>query len=188
MGKNDEYGPLAGLIGNWEGDKGMDVAPDPNGSEQNPYYETITFQAVGGVTNAEAQHLLALHYRQIVRRKADDQIFHDETGYWMWDAQAQTVMHSLAIPRGVLVLAGGSYQSSSGSAGEIILDVVAKLGDPSWTIIQSPFMLEKAKTVEFRHKVTLSKGRLVYFETTIIDIYGKIFEHTDQNELVLRPN
>ncbi len=185
---NNEYGPLAGLIGSWEGDKGMDVAPDPKGSEQNPYYETITFQAIGGVTNAESQQLMTLHYRQIVRRKADDQIFHDETGYWMWDPKAQVVMHSLAIPRGVVVLAGGSYQSPPENAGEVILEVVAKLGDPSWTIIQSPFMLDKAKTVEFRHKVTWSPGKLAYFETTMIDIYGNVFEHTDQNELTLQSN
>ncbi len=187
MSMNEEYGPLAGLIGKWEGDKGMDVAPEPDGAEHNPYYETLTFQAIGGVTNAETQQLMVLHYRQIVRRKADDQIFHDETGYWMWDSQANLVMHSLVIPRAVAVLAGGTYGSSPEEAGLMVLEVSAKEGDPSWGILQSPFMVEKARTVEFRHKVTVGQGRLVYAETTILDIYGKRFEHTDQNELTLLP-
>ena len=28
-----DYGPLAALIGTWRGDRGMDVAPDPDGGE-----------------------------------------------------------------------------------------------------------------------------------------------------------
>ena len=38
-----DYGPLSKLIGVWKGDKGMDIAPEPDGTEENPYYETITF-------------------------------------------------------------------------------------------------------------------------------------------------
>ncbi|MBW2290584.1 MAG: hypothetical protein JRG90_22590, partial [Deltaproteobacteria bacterium] len=45
-----DYGPLTGLIGNWKGDKGMDVAPEPDGSEESPYWETIDFDAIGDVT------------------------------------------------------------------------------------------------------------------------------------------
>ena len=29
-----DYGPLAGLIGTWKGDKGMDVSPEPEGTEE----------------------------------------------------------------------------------------------------------------------------------------------------------
>ena len=101
-----DFGPLTGLIGEWQGAHGVEVAPEPDGSETNPYFETITFSAVGGVTNAEAQNLAAIHYHQIVHRKSDSEVFHNETGHWMWDKNAQTVMHSLAILRAVCVLAG----------------------------------------------------------------------------------
>jgi len=47
-------------------------------------------------------------------------------------------------------------------------------------------MLEKARTTEFRHKITVANGKQSYLETTIVDIYGKVFEHTDENELVLQ--
>ena len=78
--KSIEYGPLNDLIGVWKGDKGLDVAPEPDGAEENPYFETITFTAIGDVTNAESQVLVALHYHQIVRRKSNNKVFHNETG------------------------------------------------------------------------------------------------------------
>lgn len=102
-----DYGPLAGLIGTWEGNKGLDVSPEPDGWEESPYYETIAFETVGDVTNAESQRLVVARYQQIVRRKSTDKVFHDQTGYWMWDADAGAVMQSLTIPRAVCVLAGG---------------------------------------------------------------------------------
>ena len=81
-----DYGPLRGLIGSWKGDKGLDVAPEPDGTEENPYWETLDFEAIGDVTNAESQTLTVLRYQQVVRRKSNDEIFHDQCGYWMWDA------------------------------------------------------------------------------------------------------
>ena len=35
-----DYGPLAALVGTWKGAKGVDRAPEPDGEERNPYYET----------------------------------------------------------------------------------------------------------------------------------------------------
>jgi hypothetical protein len=177
------YGPLTGLIGVWKGDKGIDIAPEPDGTENNPYYETITFEAIGDVTNAESQVLTALHYRQIVRRKSDDEVFHDETGYWMWDESAGTIMHSLTIPRAVSVIAGGSHDGKQKDDGSFVLEVSASLDDKDWQIIQSPFMRDNARTTEFRHRITVGKDKLSYSETTIVEIYGKTFEHTDDNEL-----
>ena len=92
-----DYGPLTKLIGVWYGDKGMDIAPEPDGTEENPYYETFTFTEGGSVTNAESQVLSVLHYRRIVTRKSDNGVFHDETGYWLWDARDKVIIHSLSI-------------------------------------------------------------------------------------------
>jgi hypothetical protein len=178
-----DYGPLTGLIGSWKGDKGMDVAPEPDGTEENPYWETLDFEAIGDVTNAESQTLTVLRYQQVVRRKSNDEIFHDQCGYWMWDAATQTVAHSLAIPRAVCVVAGGRYSAPAKASGPVVLEVAAKLGDADWGIAQSPFMRDKAKTVEFRYRATLEGDRLHYAETTVVDIYGKTFDHTDENEL-----
>jgi hypothetical protein len=180
-----DYGPLSALIGVWKGDKGMDVSPEPDGTERNPYYETITFTGIGDVTNAGSQTLSVLFYRQIVQRSANDEVFHDQTGYWMWDPRANVVMHSLVIPRGVGVHAGGQYTGAKHADGASVLEVAAGVDDPDWGIIQSPFMRDNARTTAFRHRVEVGNGKLSYSETTMLDIYGKAFEHTDENELVL---
>lgn len=182
--KSIDYGPLTGLIGFWEGDKGLDIAPDPDGIENNPYYESITFTASGDVTNAESQKLAVIHYHQIVKRKSNDQVFHDETGYWMWDERAGIIMHSLTIPRGVCLLAGGKYNGEKTESGDVILNVSADIKSEDWQIIQSPFMQNNARTTAFQHQIIVGGGRLSYSETTIVEIYDKVFEHTDENELV----
>ena len=35
--ENIDYGPLEALIGTWKGEDGMDVAPEPDDDERNPY-------------------------------------------------------------------------------------------------------------------------------------------------------
>ncbi len=178
-----DYGPLTELIGTWKGDKGQDVAPGPDGVENKAYYETITFTAAGNVSNAKLQVLSVVSYEQVVKRKSDHEIFHDETGYWLWDADRKTIMHSLAIPRAVCVLAGGPHNGEANPDGNTVLEVSAGLDDEDWQIIQSPFMRDNARTTAFNHKITVGNNTLTYTETTWVDIYGKAFEHTDQNEL-----
>ena len=113
-------------------------------------------------------------------------MFHDELGYWMWDPESGTIMHSLVIPRGVCVLAGGIYRGEKNDDGMSIIEVEATVEDSDWNITQSPFMSSRAKTTAFSHKVEISGGKMNYKETIFLDIYGKPFEHTDQNELTLQ--
>ena len=176
-----DYGPLACLIGVWNGDKGMDKAPEPDGIEENPFYESILFEAIGDVKNAESQILAALRYHQVVSRKSTDKVFHNETGYWMWDKSSGIVMQSLTIPRGVCLLAGG--KASVDSSGVTILEVKAAAGDHEWGIIESPFMHDKARTLSFNHQITVSDNEMTYSETTELNIYGKTVDHTDSNIL-----
>jgi len=181
-----DYGPLLGLLGIWEGDKGLDLSPEPEGSEESPYYESIVFQGVGNAENAESQLLAVLRYTQEVTRKSDNKVFHDQTGYWMWDAEQGIIMQSIVIPRAVCVLAGGTYTNASTEAPEIRFSVGAALDDPDWRIIQSPFMRDKARTIRFRHELILAGKTLSYSETTELEIYGRHFDHTDKNELTLK--
>ena len=179
-----DYGPLTKLIGTWQGDKGMDVAPDPDGKEENPYYETIVYKASGEVNNAERQKLAAVHYHEVVRRKSDDEIFHEQTGFWLWDAETETIMHSFTIPRAVAVIAAGKYKEDKANKMVVSFEVSANIDDPDWGIVQSPFMQKNAKTVSFVNKISVTDVNLTYSETTMVDIYGKRFEHTDENVLI----
>ena len=179
-----DYGPLQQLIGTWKGDKGLDIAPESDGTEKNPYYETIVFEEGGDVTNAESQVLAIVPYHQVVRRKSNDRVFHDERGYWLWDAANQTIMHSFTIPRAVCVIAGGQFDMTEYDPKKTTFEVSATLGDPNWGIIQSPFMRDNATTNSFTQCITVGPDKLLYMETTILEIYGNTFEHTDENELV----
>jgi hypothetical protein len=174
------YGPLTDLIGSWEGKKGEDLAPDPDGTEVNSYYENIVFKGVGETENAESQLLSAVFYTQEVRRNSNDEQIHHETGYWLWEQGSETVMHSLTIPRGLCVLASGDFETSTDN---VVLNVSAAISEQDWQIIQSPFMTKNAKMKSYVQQVKVSKETLCYSQTMILDIYGKEFEHTDNNTL-----
>jgi hypothetical protein len=185
-----DYGPLQHLIGTWKGDKGMDVAPvKPDAKvaakknlpkEEIPFYEVITIEAAGDVTNAEEQTLIALRYHQTVFRKSNKEQFHDEIGYWLWNPANKTVMQSLLIPRAVGLLAGGKVTEAKGA---LTFKVSAGIDNKDWGIIQSPFMQKKARTEHFVHTVTVTGKTMTYSETTTLNIYGKRFLHTDGNTL-----
>jgi len=178
-----DYGPLALLIGEWTGGKGMDVAPKPDGTDEIPYFETIVFEEVGDLQNAKKQRVSMIRYLQIVKRKSNGEVFHDQTGYWMWDAEAKTVMHSLTIPRGFALLAGGKLVGDYDPEQRAEMKVSSRDGDPDWGIAQSPFLRDNAKTVSFEMSVVVTEETLSYSETTNLKIYGRDFEHTDKNEL-----
>lgn len=176
-----DYGPLAALIGTWKGDEGMDVAPEPDNDEHNPYYETIEFSAAGDVTNAEEEVLSVVRYHQEVRRKSTGLVFHDQVGYWLWNPVSGEVIQTLTIPRGVTLLAGGK---ASVEDDKTVFEVSATAGNPDWDIIETTFMHKKARTKAFTHRLEVSGDRMSYSETTLLDIYGKRdYQHTDDNTL-----
>ena len=178
-----EYGPLAGLIGTWEGDKGMDVSPEPEGDERSAYYETIVFEACGTVDNHEEDQVLAfLRYNQAVYRKTNNKMFHNESGYYTWDVATGVVVQSFVIPRSVGVIAGGTAEFSD-DPGRVRITVAASLDDDDYGIIQAPFMRDNASTQSFSHTLELDGDQLTYTETTVVDIYGRVFDHTDTNTL-----
>jgi len=187
--KQINYGPLQHLIGIWKGDKGMDIAPiKPDATtahkklstEENPYYETITIEAAGDVTNAEEQTLVALRYHQAIFRKSNKEQFHDEIGYWLWNESNNTVMQSLMIPRAVGLLAGGKVTENKNG---VTFKVSAGIDNKDWGIVQSPFMQKKARTEQFVHTVTVNGKTMTYTESTTLNIYGRRFLHTDGNTL-----
>lgn len=177
-----DYGPLAAMIGTWEGNRGVDTAPEPDGQIKEPYFETITFEAGGDLTNAKEQKLVIVIYHQIVSRISDQKVFHHQMGYWTWDAATGVIAQSVSIPRAVTLLAGGNFPARSEYSGAITLSVTAA-ENSEWGIAQSPYMAAKAKTTFFTHSLTVDGDRLSYFETTRLNIYGKTFDHTDENGL-----
>lgn len=175
-----DYGPLAVLVGTWEGNKGKDLAPEPDGTEHNEYYETIVFTEAVDLANAEEERLSAVHYTQKVKRISNNKIIHQETGYWMWQQGTDKVMHSLTIPRGICVLAGGT---SSQQENTTIFSVAASLDNEQCPIIQSCFLVQKAKTKSYKQQLQVSGNTLQYQQNMLLDIYGREFDHNDKNTL-----
>ncbi len=134
-----DYGPLYLLPGTWKGEKGMDVAPESDGSiEENPFNEEILFEAIGNATNAGKQNLAVVRYHQKVYRRSNNTQFHDQLGYWIWDAAANTVMQTISIPRAVTLVAGGSFDPATIKNDSALLVLKSKDGG-DWGVAQLPY-------------------------------------------------
>ncbi|MCP3908863.1 MAG: FABP family protein [Oceanicoccus sp.] len=179
-----DFGPLALLPGTWRGEKGMDIAPEEDGSKkENPFSEEIVFEIVGDVTNAGKQTLGVVRYHQKVYHKKDGQQFHDQLGYWVWDPAAGTVMFTLTIPRAVSLVAGGDFDIGSMDDDAVSITVESEEGG-DWGVAQSPFMRDNAKTTGFKINLEVDGDKMSYSQTTFLDIYGRKFDHTDNSTLV----
>ena len=106
-----EWGPLAGLIGEWEGTGGLDSAYSHSRGEvlATPYLEKVTMKPFGPVDNG-SQHLYGLDYKTAMWRDDEENPFHTEVGYWLYDGDAKQVMRGFVVPRGITVLAGGTAE------------------------------------------------------------------------------
>ncbi len=104
-----EWGPLAGLVGEWEGEGGLDTAFSHSQDKVlgTPYLEKVTFKPFGPVDNGD-QHLWGLDYKTAMWRGDEQNPFHTEVGYWLWDAATGEVLRGFVVPRGITVLAGGT--------------------------------------------------------------------------------
>jgi len=174
------YGPLADLIGQWQGETGVDISPEEVGEERNLYRETLVFEPARDVSNAEEQELVVLHYHQMVVRLNDQKLIHNECGYYAWDEQNQQLIKSFSIPRGVAVVAGGGINQNEGA---FEYEVSAGVDDPDWPIAQTTFMRQKAQTKTYQFRLDLNGDELRYRQSMLLQIFGREFEHTDENRL-----
>ncbi len=174
-------GPLAALAGVWEGDKGADVAPsDDRGTEQNAFRERMTFEPFGPVRNHE-QQLYGLRYATVAWRLGEDAAFHEDTGYWLWDAVAKQVLRCFVVPRGVTVLAGGTVEPDATS-----FQISADAGSDTYGICSNKFLDREFKTVRYELTVTMhSRDSFSYHEDTQLKMKGRsdLFHHTDANRV-----
>jgi hypothetical protein len=172
--------PLTKLIGVWEGDKGVDVAPaqkktglPPGSPAVSPYFEKIVISEGGGATNASEQDLVTVSYRQQVFRKSDNKIFHDQVGFWIWDKKNNTILDSFCIPRAICTTAEGKL---------IQPDVFNVQTHDAFA--ESSFLKKNAKTTDFSIELKFNPdGTLTYTQKTSLEIYGKKFTHVDSDTL-----
>jgi len=177
----EALGPLAPLAGVWEGDKGLDISPsETRGVMETPYRERFVLEPMGAVDNHE-QVLQALRYSTTAFRLGEDDAFHEELGYWLWDADAGQVMRCFLVPRGVTILAGGDAKPTDRS-----FSLSAQVGSETYGIASNPFLDREFKTV--RYELTLSiegTDSFRYEEDTQLLLKGRsdVFHHRDSNTL-----
>lgn len=173
-------GPLRGMAGIWEGQRGLDVKPKVEGAKKQAYVERMELQPIDPQTNGP-QLLYGLRYHTHVVKPDQVKTYHEQVGFWLWEPATNTVIHSLAIPRGVSVMAAGK---ASQDAREF--ELVATHDSGNFGIRSTPFLDYAFKTVEFRIKVTINPdGTWSYEEDTVLKIRGQdeLFHHVDKNNL-----
>jgi hypothetical protein len=63
-------------------------------------------------------------------RLGEPAAFHEELGYWLWDASAKQVLRCVLVPRGVAVMAGGTAEPTATT-----LEFTAEAGTDTYGIL-----------------------------------------------------
>ncbi len=173
-------GPLAALEGTWEGNKGIDFSRVHSKEIETKYRERIVFEPLGPVCNGP-QELYGLRYSMVAWRLGEDDVFHEELGYWLWDGGQRQVLRCFMVPRGVLINAGGDAEADSED-----FHLSAEVGSETYGILSNRYLDESYKTMRYELDVSIhDDGKFSYKEDTQlwIPVNEAVFHHTDQNTL-----
>jgi len=179
----NEWGPLDALIGDWEGEGGLDRAFSHSKNEvlDTPYLEKLSMKPFGPVDNG-SQALYGLDYKTAMWRGSEDNPFHTEVGYWLWDAATGEVLRGFVVARGITVLAGAIGVEANATS----FTLTARSGDPRYGICENAYLGEKASSQAYTVTITSNDdGTWSYAEETTLRMaeFGDPFAHTDHNTL-----
>jgi hypothetical protein len=185
-----QLGPLRALAGIWTSADGADVhpvgpgsdvtGPVVDGDEHNAFVERYELQPIDPQTNGP-QLFYGLRYHTHIVKPGEVETFHDQVGYWLWEPAAHTVVHTLAIPRGMVLLAAGPAEPNARE-----FEVTATLGANLYGILSNPFLDTAFQTVSFRMRVTVNdNGTWSYEEHTALRVPDRqeLVDHIDRNTL-----
>ena len=175
-------GPLGPLAGIWEGTRGLDVSFHNAEQEigDTVYRERVELKPFGPVDNGQ-QSLYGLDYRMAAWRNGEEDPFHTEVGYWLWDPEAGQVMRCFMVPRGSVLIAGGPASADSKS-----FTMQSTLGSQTYGILSNLYLDAHARTTAYHVKVDVhSDGSWSYEETSwvYLEALNKLIPHTDGNHL-----
>jgi hypothetical protein len=170
------------MAGEWEGAGGLDSAYSHSKGEvlSTPYLEKCTMKPFGPVDNGQ-QHLYGLDYRSAMWRDSEENPFHTEVGYWLWDAASGEIMRGFVVPRGITVLAGGI---AGADATEFTME--ATQGGAQYAIGENAYLAKNATTLHYKVTITTADDDTwSYDEITTLRMteFKENFAHTDHNTL-----
>ncbi|HRN72855.1 MAG TPA: FABP family protein [Ginsengibacter sp.] len=177
-------GPLTPLVGEWEGNVGVDVSyhnKDDQTSETG-YFEHAWFKPIPVVENGQ-QTMDGLNYQMTAWRHGEEAMdpFHDEVGYLLWDKKNGQIIRCFAVPRGLAILAGGDAGPR-----DRVLKFVAEPGNPGYGLSQNKYLLERAKATAFTSVFKFNDdGTFSYTSDLVLKLAatGQEMHHTDRNTL-----
>ncbi len=178
-------GPLTPLVGEWEGNVGLDVSfrYEDNEIVKTSYFEKAWFRPIPRQTNGR-QNLEGLKFGFTAWRHGEEAMepFHDEVGYLLWDRVNGQVMRVVVFGRGIGMIAGGDAGPRDR---KIVLK--ARAGDPNYGILQNRYLSQNAELMRFDNIFTFNDdGSFTYDQTLVLrmaSLGGKEMDHTDTNTL-----
>jgi hypothetical protein len=183
-------GPLAPLAGVWSSVDGADAhpvgpgsditGPVESGNEHNQFVERYELQPIDAQTNGP-QLFYGLRYHTHIVKPGEVETFHDQVGYWLWEPAAKRILHTLAIPRGQVLLASGTADADATE-----FEVAATMGAEDYGILSNPFLNSAFRTLRFQMRVTVNKdGTWSYEEHTQLRMPDRegLVQHVDRNTL-----
>ena len=178
----NEWGPLGLLAGEWASESGgLDTAYSHARQEVlgTPYREKCSMKPFGPVDNGN-QHLYGLDYRSAMWRGDEENPFHTEVGYWLWDAATGEIMKGFVVPRGITTRAGGTATADATG-----FTLRADRGHKLYGIGENQYLAEHASTLSYEVTFSLGPDSWSYEETTVLkmDELGEPLSHTDHNTL-----
>jgi len=113
-------------------------------------------------------------------RGDEENPFHTEVGYWLWDAETGEVVRGFVVPRGITVLAGGITTSDATK-----FTLKAAQGEALYSIGENQYLAKNASTLSYEVTITLGEDTWSYDETTMLRMkeFPEPFAHTDHNTL-----
>ena len=173
-------GPLRRLAGIWEGQRGVDINPTADGPETREYNERIELQPLDPQANGP-QLFYGLRYHLHVNTREEDIAFHDQVGYWLYEASTGLILQTLAIPRGQIAIAAGH---AAPDAKQLV--VKAERGQTEYGICSTSFLELAFRTDAYQLTVDFhDDGSWSYVSDTTLMVKGKgePFLHRDRNRL-----
>jgi hypothetical protein len=174
-------GPLRRLAGIWESAKGIDLNPKADGPERRKFSERIELQPTDPQTNGP-QLFYGLSYHIHINAPDEDNTFHDQVGYWLWEPKTGLVLQTVAIPRGQVALAQGHAKPE-----DMSLSVSAVRGSTENGICSQAFLEYAFRTDSYKLDITFNAdGSWSYVSDTMLMVRGRPepFRHRDLNTLV----
>jgi len=178
-------GPLTPLVGEWEGDAGVDLSyhNQDDATEETSYFEKAWFKPIPKQENGK-QFLEGLAYKSTAWRHGEEAMepFHDEVGFLLWDKERGQVIRTVVFGRGIAIMAGGDAGPRDKE-----IHFKASPGDPCYGILQNQYLLERAELKSFESTFKFNDdGTFTHSSDIVLKLAaqgGLEMHHTDVNTM-----